>query len=129
MVRAANNANWETVLLAKREGSVPACERLVVGLLTSALISSPVTGVDNHVPVVSVVLVSARENNRFRALRLASGDAGLDRHVHPALVEFSAILEKASLKISGYVSENSFRHAETYRIIRFVRFWHLASPQ
>jgi len=122
VVGASDNANREAVLLAERESPVPASERLVVDLLTGALISSPVTGVDKHVSVVSVVFVSARENDRFRALCLASRDARLSRHVHPALVEFGAILEKASLGIPGYVSENSFRHAETYRLMRFSKF-------
>ena len=116
MVGTPNNTNWEAVLLAERESSVTAGERLIVGLLTGARISATMASVDNHVPVVGIVFVSTREDNRLRTLRLTSRDACLSRYVYPALVELGAVLEKAAFGIPGYMSKGAFGQLDTYRI-------------
>jgi hypothetical protein len=124
---APDNANREAVLFAEREGPVAAGERLVVDLLTGDLIPSPLTGVDEHVSVIGIVFVAASENYGFRALRLAPGDAGLYRRVYPALAEFGAIPEETPLGVPWYVSEDAFRHDETYLLMPFPGYLHPAS--
>src|SRR3712207_7232786 len=112
MAGTADDANRESVLLAEREGPVSAGEGLVVYLLTGALISSSVAGVDQDVPVIDVVLVPAGEDYGVCALGLASRDARPDREVHPTLAQLGAVLEEAPLGIPWHVSEDPPAHAE-----------------
>jgi hypothetical protein len=120
VVRTSNNANRKAILPTKRESPVTAGERLIVNLLTGVRISASVSSVNEHIPVISVIFVPARENDRLCALHLAARDARLGWYMNSALVEFCAVLEEASFGITGYVSEEPFRHADAYRI-RFLR--------
>ncbi len=129
MSGAADDANREAVLFAERQGPVPPGERLVMDLLAGGLVPSPLTGVDENVPVIGVVFVSAGEDYRFRTLRLAAGDAGLDRPMYPALTEFGSILEEGPLWIPWYMTKGPFRHHETYLLMHFLRYRHPASPR
>jgi hypothetical protein len=113
-----DHTNREPGLRIVRECPISPGKGLIVYLLPGGLISSSVPGVDDHIPVIRVVFLATGEDYRFRALGLASGDAGLDRHVDPALAQFGTTLEQASFRIPGHMSEETFWHADAYRIIR-----------
>ena len=99
-----------------------------MGLLSGSWISASVPGVDDHITVICIVFVATGENDRLRSLGLASRDTRLSRYVYPAFVEFCAIFEEASFRITRHVSEESINHARAYRITCSRSLGNLKTP-
>lgn len=63
MIRTPDNTNWKTIQFAERESPVATGERLIVNLLAGDCISASVPGVYDHVSIVGIVFVAARQND------------------------------------------------------------------
>ena len=85
MALASDNSHRQAVKAASGKRHIPNCEGLVCNLSFGIGIPPPIPGVDDDVPVVLVVLVAARQDDRVRSLARAPGDAGLAVAVHPGV--------------------------------------------
>lgn len=110
MIESSNDSNWQTILTAMCECSVPAGKRLVMSLLPRFRISSTITGIDDRIAEVLIVLIAARENYRFCPFRLTPGNTSLEMPVNTSRMKLRAILEEAAFRISRYVAENPLYH-------------------
>ncbi len=90
-----NDPNWQSSHNALDESSIArvVC-RLVFDLHASIRITPTMSGVDDHIPVILIVLVAARNDDGLGAASLSSAaDACLQRAVNTCVVQSSTALE------------------------------------
>jgi hypothetical protein len=111
MIGTSNNSKRQTVLTAVCESSIPTRKRLVMDLSPRLGIPPAISGVNDRIGEVLIVLTAARENYGFCPFRLTAGNTSLEMPVNASRMKLRAILEKAAFRISRYVAENSLYHA------------------
>jgi hypothetical protein len=103
--RAADHAERQSFVVVSGERCVAAIKGLVGDLPAGGGIVAPVTGVDDGVAVVLVVLVAAGDDDRIRALGGGTGNARLQWPVYAGVVSLTSGREACALGDTGNLAE------------------------